>query len=113
MSDQKRALSAEQTIREIKRRTRKLYSAEEKIRIVLEGLRGEDTIAELCRRESINSNLYYTWSKDFLEAGKKRLSGDFKREANSSEVTDLRQQNRDLKQLLAEQALELWMAKKI
>jgi len=112
MSDQKRALSAEQTIREIKRRTRKLYSAEEKIRIVLEGLRGEDTIAELCRREGINSNLYYTWSKDFLEAGKRRLSGDFKREANSSEVTDLRQQNRDLKQLLAEQALELWMAKK-
>ncbi len=112
MSDQKRALSAEQTIREIKRRTRKLYSAEEKIRIVLEGLRGEDTIAELCRREGINSNLYYTWSKDFLEAGKKRLSGDFKREANSSEVADLRQQNRDLKQLLAEQALELWMAKK-
>jgi transposase-like protein len=73
--------SAEKTVRDIRRATRCHYSAEEKIRIVLEGLRGEDSIAELCRREGINSNVYYRWSKEFLEAGKKRLSGDTVREA--------------------------------
>lgn len=104
--------SAEIKIKEIKRNTRKLYSAEEKIRIVLEGLRGEDSIAEICRREGIHANLYYNWSKDFLEAGKRRLSGDIKREANSSEVQSLKRENHDLKQVLAEKELELWMAKK-
>ncbi len=79
-------------MREIRRKTRKKYSSEEKVRIVLEGLRGEESIAELCRREGIPSNLYYRWSKDFLEAGKKRLAGDTKREATSSEVDDSNQE---------------------
>ena len=77
---------AEQVVKDIRRATRKHYSAEEKIRIVLEGLRGEDSIAELCRREGIPPNVYYRWSKDFLEAGKKQLSGDTAREATSDEV---------------------------
>ena len=84
--------SAEKTVRDIRRATRRHYSAEEKIRIVLEGLRGEDSIAELCRKEGINQNLYYRWSKEFLEAGKKRLSGATAREATSDEVKDLRQE---------------------
>ena len=75
--------SAEKTVRDIRRATRKRYSAEEKIRIVLEGLRGEDSIAELCRREGINANMYYRWSKEFLEAGTKLLAGDTAREATS------------------------------
>ncbi len=81
---------SEKVVREIKRRTRKKYSAEEKIRIVLEGLRGEDSIAALCRREGIQANMYYKWSKEFLEAGKRRLQGDTVREANSSEVTGIK-----------------------
>ncbi len=82
--------SAEKTVREIRRATRRRFSAEEKIRVVLEGLRGENSIAELCRRERINQNLYYRWSKEFLEAGKKRLAGDTAREATSDEVKSLR-----------------------
>ncbi len=82
--------SAEKTVRAIRRATRRRFSAEEKIRVVLEGLRGEDSIAELCRRERINQNLYYRWSKEFLEAGKKRLAGDTAREATSDEVKSLR-----------------------
>lgn len=82
--------SAEKTIRDIRGHTRKKYSAEEKIRTVLEGIRGEDSIAELCRREGINTNVYYRWSKDFMEAGKKRLSGDIVRESTSDEVKTLR-----------------------
>jgi transposase-like protein len=82
--------SAEKTVRDIRRATRRHYSAEEKIRVVLEGLRSEGSIAELCRREDINSNVYYHWSKEFLEAGKKRLSGDTAREATSEKVKDLR-----------------------
>ena len=73
--------SAEKVVRDIRRATRRRYSAEEKIRIVLEGLRGDDSIAELCRREGLNANIYYRWSKEFMEAGKKRLSGDTQREA--------------------------------
>lgn len=92
----------EAKVREIRRRTRRRYSAEEKIRIVLEGLRGEATIAELCRREGISPNLYYLWSREFLEAGKRRLLGDTQREATSGEVTGLRQENDQLKQRLAE-----------
>ena len=84
--------NAEKTVRDIRRATRRRFSAEEKIRIVLEGLRGEDSIAELCRREKINQNLYYRWSKEFLEAGKKRLAGDTVREASSDEVKSLRSQ---------------------
>jgi len=103
---------AEQTVRDIRRATRRKFSAEEKIRVVLEGLRGEDSIAELCRREGINQNLYYRWSKDFLEAGKKRLSGDTTREANTDEVKELRSEARQLKEVLAEQILENRLLKK-
>ena len=104
--------SAEQHVREIRRQTRKQYSAEEKLRIVLEGLRGEYSIAELCRREGIAESLYYKWSKDFLEAGKKRLSGDTARQATSSEVKELRQEASDLKEALAETLLENRLLKK-
>ena len=103
---------AEQTVRDIRRRTRKQYSAEEKIRIVLAGLRGEVSIAELCRREGIAESLYYSWSKEFLEAGKKRLSGDTTRQATSGEVTALRREARDMKELVAELSLENRLLKK-
>ena len=96
----------ESTVREIRRKTRKKYSAEEKIRIVLEGLRGEDTIAELCRREGIHPNMYYKWSKEFLEAGKQRLLGDTKRHADNQEVQSMRTENEQLKQLVAELSLK-------
>jgi transposase len=104
--------SAEKTVRDIRRATRRHYSAEEKIRIVLEGLRGEDSIAELCRREGINSNVYYRWSKEFLEAGKKRLSGDTVREATSDEVKQLRTEATALKETLAELLMENRVLKK-
>jgi transposase len=93
-------------IQDIKRKTRRKFSAEEKIRIVIEGLRGEESVAELCRREGIASNLYYRWSKDFLEAGKSRLQGDTQREANTTEVEELRKQNGDLKEVVAELTLK-------
>ena len=98
--------STEKTIRNIRRQTRKKYSAEEKIRIVLEGLRGDETIAELCRREGISSGMYYKWSKEFLEAGKQRLAGNSKRQADSDEVKELRRQNEQYKQLVAELSLK-------
>ena len=98
--------SADKHIKEIKRQTRRKFSAEEKIRIVLDGLRGESSISELCRREGIAESLYYNWSKDFLEAGKKRLSGDTARQATSSEVVSLKREARDLKEVLAETLLE-------
>ena len=104
--------TAESKVKEIRRHTRKKYSAEEKIRIVIEGLRGEISIAELCRKEGINANLYYNWSKDFLEAGKRRLAGDIKREATTNEVHVLKNENMDLKQLVAELSLELHKNKK-
>jgi transposase len=104
--------SAEKTVRDIRRATRRHYSAEEKIRIVLEGLRGEDSIAELCRLEGINSNVYYRWSKEFLEAGKKRLSGDTVREATSDEVKQLRTEATALKETLAELLMENRLLKK-
>jgi transposase len=99
-------------VREIRRKTRRKFSSEEKVRIVLEGLKGEASIAELCRREGISPNLYYRWSKDFLEAGKKRLQGDTVREANSHEVTELRQENDQLKQVVAELTLKHRLLKK-
>ncbi len=102
MSPKPKQSPSERTVKEIRRRTRRKYSTEEKIRIVLEGLRGEISIAELCRQEDIHPNLYYNWSKEFLEAGKKRLVGDTVREANSSEVKDLRRENEQLKQGLSE-----------
>src|ERR1044072_9291513 len=98
--------SAEKTVRNIRRATRRHCSAEEKIRIVLEGLRGEDSIAELCRREGIAQNLHYRWSKDFLEAGKKRLAGDKGRAAPSDEVNDLRREAMALKEVVADLTLE-------
>ncbi len=104
--------SVEKTVRDIRRRTRRKFSAEEKIRIVLEGLRGEDSIAELCRKEGINQNLYYRWSKDFLEAGKKRLSGDTSREANTDEVKNLRHEASGLKEAVAELLMENRLLKK-
>ena len=104
--------SAEATVKNIRRRTRRKYSAEEKIRIVIEGLRGDNTVAELCRRVSINQNLYYKWSKEFLEAGKQRLAGDIKRQASSVEVKELRREMEQLKQLVAELALNNRVLKK-
>ena len=104
--------SVERTVRDIRRATRRQYSAEEKIRIVLEGLRGEESIAELCRKEGINQNLYYRWSKEFLEAGKKRLAGDTAREASSDEVKSLKAESRQLKEMLAELMMENRLLKK-
>jgi len=103
---------AEQVIKEIRRATRRQFSAEEKIRIVLSGLRGEDSIAELCRREGIVQNLYYRWSKEFLEAGKKRLAGDTARAATTDEVKDLRREASALKEVVAELMLENRLLKK-
>ena len=110
--DKRHPDSAEKTVRDIRRATRRRFSAEEKIRIVLEGLRGEETIAELCRKEGIAQNLYYRWSKEFLEAGKKRLAGDVAREASSDEVKDLRAEARQLKEALAEVTIENRLLKK-
>ena len=103
----------EKIVKDIKRATRKHYSSEEKIRIVLDGLRGEDSIAELCRREGISQGIYYKWSKDFMEAGKKRLAGDTARAANTDEVKELRREAKDLKEVVAEQTLELRLLKKV
>ena len=108
----RRTQDPESVVRDIRRNTRRKFSSEEKIRIVLEGLKGEVSISELCRREGIVSNLYYRWSKEFLEAGKKRLSGDTSREATSSEVGDLRSENDQLKQLVAELSLNNRLLKK-
>ena len=104
--------SAEETIKTIRRKTRRQYSAEEKIRIVMEGLRGEESVAELCRREGLAQSLYYKWSKEFLEAGKARLAGDTKRQATSNDVQDLRQENEQLKQAVAELLLQNRVLKK-
>ena len=103
---------SEKIIKDIRRHTRKKYSSEEKIRIVLEGIRGETSIAELCRREGINPNVYYRWSKDFLEAGKRRLQGDTIREANSEEVNNLRKENSQLKHVVADLFLKNRIIKK-
>jgi transposase len=97
---------AERAVRDIRRATRRRFSAEEKIGILIDGLRGEDSMAELCRREGINRNLYYRWSKEFLEAGKKRLAGDTAREATSDEVRTLRREAATLKEAIADLTLE-------
>jgi transposase len=104
--------AVEATVREIRRKTRKKYTAEEKVRIVLEGLRGEEKITELCRREGIHQNMYYKWSKEFLEAGKQRLVGDTKREADSQEVEAMRSENEQLKAVVAELTLKNRVLKK-
>lgn len=103
---------AEQVVKDIRRKTRRHFSAEDKIRIVLDGLRGDDSIAELCRREGIAQSLYYTWSKDFMEAGKRRLAGDTARAATTDEVKDLRREARDLKECVADLTLENRLLKK-
>ncbi len=103
---------AETLIRDIRRATRRQFSAEEKIRIVLEGLRGEESIAELCRREGIATSMYYGWSKEFLEAGKKRLAGDTARAATSEEVKELRREASALKEAVADLTLENRLLKK-
>jgi len=102
----------ESVVREIKRNTRRKFNSEEKIRIILEGLRGEDSIANICRKEGIAPSVYYKWSKAFLEAGKRQLNGDTIREASSSEVSDLRDENEQLKQLVAELSLKIRVLKK-
>ena len=104
--------SGERIVKDIKRKTRKQYSDEEKIRIVLDGLRGEESIAELCGQEGIAQGLYYKWSKDFLEAGKKRLAGDITLQANSTEVKGLKSEARELKACVAELTLENRLLKK-
>lgn len=108
----KQKLSAEKAVKDIRRKTRRQFSAEEKIRVVLEGLRGEESIAELCRREGIAQSLYYSWSKEFLEAGKRRLSGDTARQATAPEVKDLRAETSALKEAVADLTLENRLLKK-
>ena len=104
--------SPESVVRQIKRNTRRRITSEEKIHIVLEGLKGEESIAEICRREGIAPSMYYKWSKGFLEAGKRQLNGDTKREATSDDVVQLRQENEQLKQLVAELSLSNRILKK-
>ena len=104
--------SASSLISDLKRKTRKKYSSEEKIRIIIEGIRGESSIAELCRKEGISQANYYKWSKDFMEAGKRRLTGDTMREANTTEVQELKGENRSLKERVAELSLEVRTLKK-
>jgi len=97
----KKKPTATEVVKEIKRRTRRVFSSEEKIKIVLEGLRGEDSIAAICRKHDIHQNSYFKWSKDFMEAGKRRLSGDVIREANRDEVNELKRENDEIKKELA------------
>jgi transposase len=108
----KKKQSPDSIVREIKRKTRRKFTAEEKIRIILEGLKGEESIADLCRKEGIHPTMYYKWSKAFLEGGKRRLTGDTIREAGSEEVNEMRSENEDLKQLVAELSLKNRVLKK-
>ena len=103
---------AEQVMKDIRRATRRHFSAEDKIRIVLDGLRGEYSIAELCRKEGIAQSLYYTWSTEFMEAGKRRLAGDTARAATTDEVKDLRREASALKECVADLTLENRLLKK-
>jgi transposase len=111
-TEKKSKTSPESIVREIKRRTRRKFTAEEKIRIVLEGLRGEESITDLCRKEGIHPTMYYKWSKSFLESGKRQLNGDTIREASSNEVKELRDENDELKMLVAELSLRIRVLKK-
>ena len=108
----KKKETAQSTVRRIRRKTRKKYSAEDKIRVVIEGLRGEMTVVELCRKEGISQGLYYKWSKEFLEAGKQRLAGNTKRQADSEEVKELKSENEQMKLLIAELSLKNRVLKK-
>jgi transposase len=107
-----KAETAGRFMKKVRRYTRRKYTAEDKIRIILEGMKREVSTAELCRKEGINPNVYYVWTKDFMEAGKARLQGDNRRQANESEVMELRRENERLKVLLAEQLLETSLFKK-
>ena len=104
--------AADKVVKNIRRKTRQTYSSEEKIRIVLAGLHGEESIAVLCRREGIAESLYYSWSKEFLDAGKRRLSGDTARQATSPEVKELRSESLALKECVADLTLENRLLKK-
>ena len=104
--------AADKLVKNIRRKTRRLHATEEKIRIVLAGLRGEESIAALCRREGISESLYYSWSKEFLEAGKQRLAGDTARHATSPEVKELRSESSALKEVVADLTLENRLLKK-
>jgi len=104
--------SASALVRQIKRKTRRVFTAEEKISIVMEGMRGEESVASLCRKYGIHENNYYNWSKDFMEAGKKRLNGDVERSATNNEVKELREQNAELKDLVAELSIQVKVLKK-
>jgi len=111
-TEKKSKTSPESIVREIKRKTRRKFTAEEKIRIVLQGLRGEESITDLCRKEGIHPTMYYKWSKSFLESGKRQLNGDTIREASSNEVKELRDENDELKMLVAELSLRTRVLKK-
>jgi len=113
MEEKSKKQSANQIVKEIKRRTRRTFTSEEKIKIVLEGLRGEDTIAAICRKHGIHTNNYFKWSKEFIEAGKRRLSGDTLREATRDEVSELRKMNDILKRELGELYVDNKELKKI
>lgn len=104
--------SGDKLIRKIRKSTNRKYNSEDKIRIVLEGFRKEISVSDLCRRENLHAAIYYKWLKDFMEAGKNRLKGDFMREANSSEVKQLRKENEKLKAVIGDQALETYLLKK-
>jgi len=110
MKSEKQSTSS--LVREIKRKTRRLFSAEEKIKIVLEGLRGEESVSALCRKYGIHEANYYNWSKEFMEAGKKRLNGDTERNASTDEVKDLKAQNTELKDLVADLSIQVKVLKK-
>jgi transposase len=108
----KKKQTTENYIKEIRRKTRRIFSSEQKITVIMEALRAETTIAELCRKYSIQESQFYKWNKEFLEAGKKRLSGDITREATSDEVTDLRKENQQLKEALADLVIRYDIVKK-
>lgn len=112
MKEEEKKQSARSVISAIKRRTRRIFTAEEKIQIVLEGLRGEESVASVCRKYGIHENNYYNWSKEFLEAGKKRLSGDTERQATSGEVSSLKKENSQLKELVADLLMQNTVLKK-
>lgn len=109
---QKRSTKSEKLIKEVRRNTRQVFSSEQKILIVMEGMRGEMTVAELCRKHGISEPTYYKWNKEFIEAGKKRLSGDETREATSDEVKELRKENTALKESLADLVIRYDIVKK-
>ena len=110
--EKKQKQSTEHFIKDIRRKTRRLFSSEQKILIVMEALRGESSTSEICRKHGITQSLFYKWDKEFMEAGKKRLNGDTTREATSDEVTELRKENQRLKEMVADLLLRYDIVKK-